>query len=317
MYRLDSPFTSQVVFLNSNNSQTRMIDGEGSNFFSFNTPIQCPLNCNMLFSITDAQFPNTTPLINETNNKIVFYVPIFDRIVNVTIKECYGVDEFLRLINKEIKLQANGLFQLYGEYKNFKIMWKGNYPFDILNQTNFETTCLELIGAKRNSFGDFVNERPGVLKLSKDNPSYNIVMDSPVNFTGTRFIFVKFKNITVVNMNSNGQLDNAVVRIDNNAQPGEMIFYRPLEVHKFLIAKRSIQNLNFTLTDMNDRPLNLFSGNAQITVKIEFIYIPQQREADEGTIGYTIRQLGKIPEVNTESRGVYNPVTNTFEKDLE
>ncbi|MGA1047304.1 MAG: hypothetical protein ACO3UU_04790, partial [Minisyncoccia bacterium] len=312
MYRLDSPFSSQVLFLNSNNSQTRMIDGEGSNFFSFNSPIQCPLNCNMLFSITDAQFPNIMQLINETNNKIVFYVPIFDRIVNVTIQECYGVDVFLRQINKEIKLQANGLFQLYGEYKNFRITWKSNYPFNILNQPNFETTCLELIGCKRNSFGDFENESPGILKSSQANPAYNIVMDSPVNFTGTRFIFVKFKNITVNNMNSTGQLDNAVVRIDNNAQPGEMIFYRPLEVHKFLIAKRSIQNLNFTLTDVNDRPLNLFSGNAQITVKIDFIYIPQQREVDEGTIGYAIRQLGKIPEVNTESRGVYNPVTNTF-----
>lgn len=311
-YRLDSPFSSQVIFLNTNNSVVRNIDGVGSYVFNFNTPIQAPLNCEMLLSVTDAQFPNVMPLINSKNNRLVFFIPIFDRIVDITIDSVFGVEDFLRQVNKKIALQANGLFSLIGFMIDFKIRWLCNFEFSILNTPGFETTCLELIGAKRNRFGDFVNAKPAELLQSKLNPSNHIDMPSNVDFTGTRFIFFKFKNITVNNMNSFGELDNAVVRIDNNALPGSMIFYRPLEVQKFLIQKKNIQNIEFLLTDVNNEPINLFSGNAQVTMKIEYIYTPEQRQYDEGTILHAIRQLGKIPNADIEDAGVYNPVTNTF-----
>lgn len=311
-YRLDSPFSSQVIFLNTNNSVARTIDGVGSYVFNFNTPIQAPLNCEMLLSVTDAQFPNVMPLINSKNNRLVFFIPIFDRIVDITIDSVFGVEDFLRQVNKKIALQANGLFSLIGFMIDFKIRWLCNFEFSILNTPGFETTCLELIGAKRNQFGDFVNAKPAELLQSKLNPSNHIDMPSNVDFTGTRFIFFKFKNITVNNMNSLGELDNAVVRIDNNALPGSMIFYRPLEVQKFLIQKKNIQNIEFLLTDVNNEPINLFSGNAQVTMKIEYIYTPEQRQYDEGTILHAIRQLGKIPKGDIEDVGVYNPVTNTF-----
>lgn len=311
-YRLDSPYSSQVIFLNTDNSIFRNIDGVGSYVFNFNTPVQSPLNCQMILSITDAQFPNVMPLFNATNNRLVFFIPTFDRIVDITIDNVYGVEDFLRQVNKKIALQANGLFSLIGFVIDFKIRWLCNFEFSILNTPGFETTCLSLIGARRNQFGDFPNAKPAELLQSKLNPSNHIDMPSVVDFTGTRFIFFKLKNITVNNMNGTGQLDNAVVRIDNNAPPGSMIFYRPLEVQKFLINKKTIQNLNFTLTDVNDNPINIFSANAQVTMKIEYIYTPEQRAYDEGTIGYAIRQLGKIPDADMESTGVYNPVTNTF-----
>jgi len=315
-YRLDSAFPSQVVFLNTNNSKYRAIDGKGSYVFNFNTPITVPLNCVMILSITDAQFPNIMPLFNDNNNRLFFFVPDFNRLIDITIPESiYGVEDFLRYVNKQIQLQANGLFSLIGTYSNFKIRWVSNYEFDIVNSDVHKTTCLKEIGAKRNNFGDFINERPGFLMLSKQNPSYHIQMPSTVDFTGTRFIFFKLKNITVNNMNSNGILDNAVVRIDNNAQPGSMIFYRPLEVQKFLIQKKNIQTLEFILTDVDDNLINIFSGNAQVTMKMEFIYIPDQRDTDEGTISYTFRKLGKIPNANIEDSGIYNPVTNTFIRD--
>lgn len=312
-YKLDTPFSSQVVFLDSNNSIFRSINGEGSYVFNFDTPIVCPFNCQMIISVTDAQFPNVIPLFNDTNNKLFFYVPTFDRLIDITIPSTiYGVDDFLRYVNKQIQLQANGLFSLYGAYENFRIIWYGNYVFDILNSDIHPTTCLDLIGGKKDQFGDYKNAKPGRYLEAKLNPAYNITMPSVVDFTGTRFIFFKLKNVSVNNMNSFGRLDNAVVRIDNNVTPGGMIFYRPLEVQKFLINKKVIQNLNFVLTDTKDNNINIFSSNSYITLKIDFIYVPQQREVDEGTLSNTIRKLGKIPDVDIESRGVYNPETNQF-----
>ena len=84
-------------------------------------------------------------------------------------------------------------------------------------------------------------------------------MPSIINFSGTRFIFVKFKDINVPNLNSTGVTDNAMVRIDNNAPYGYYIFYRPMEVQRFVIRRRTINNITFTLTDTKGEALNIFS----------------------------------------------------------
>ena len=57
-YALDTPYSNQVIFLNSQNSIYKSIDGQGQYNYSFQTPIQLPINCEMLTSVTDAQLPN-------------------------------------------------------------------------------------------------------------------------------------------------------------------------------------------------------------------------------------------------------------------
>jgi len=109
-------------------------------------------------------------------------------------------------------------------------------------------------------------------------------MPSSVNFAGTRFIFVKFNNISVNNLNSNGITDNAMVRIDNNAPFGYMIFYRPSEVQRFIIRKQTINNISFSLTDTQGNELNVFSNDTQITLKIEYMYKPEMRSMEEGRL---------------------------------
>jgi hypothetical protein len=137
-------------------------------------------------------------------------------------------------------------------------------------------------------------------------------MPSVVNFSGTRFIFVKFKNVSVNNLNSNGITDNAIVRIDNNAPYGYFIFYRPAIQQQFLISKRTINNLSFSITDTAGNPLNIWSGDCQITLKLEYIYKPELRSMEAGTIQYELRKLSQIPQGETESTGVYNPETNEY-----
>ena len=138
-------------------------------------------------------------------------------------------------------------------------------------------------------------------------------MPSIVNFSGTRFIFLKFKDISVPNLNSGGSTDNAMVRIDNNAPYGYFIFYRPMEVQRFIIRKLTINNITFTLTDTKGQELNIFSGDAQITLKIDFKYKPELRSMEEGTIQYELRKISEIPKLNKgEFEGVYNPETNEF-----
>jgi hypothetical protein len=310
--------------MNSENSVFKQIDGVGNYTYSFNTPIQLPTNCEMLISITDATFPNVIPNVTSSNNKISFYIPTFSKYFTITLQEAdgtidkvYNVTEWLSYVNDAIVTEAVGQFSLYGEFQtsSSKIKWFCNYPFQIINTNSYSTNCFDLIGfAKtRTNIPSYYDEDNGILLNSTTNPSYHITMPSIINFSGTRFIFVKFKDINVPNLNSTGVTDNAIVRIDNNAPYGYYIFYRPMEVQRFIIRKRTINNISFTLTDTKGEELNIFSGDAQITLKIDFKYKPELRSMEEGTIQYELRKLAQIPKLNqSEFEGVYNPETNEF-----
>jgi len=54
-----------------------------------------------------------------------------------------------------------------------------------------------------------------------------------------------------------------------------MVFYRPSEVQRFNIRKQTINNTTFILTDTQGNELNIFSNDAQITLKIEYMYKPE------------------------------------------
>jgi hypothetical protein len=321
MYQLDTPYSSQILFLNSENSVFKNIDGQGEYVYSFQTPIQLPTNCQMLISITDAQLPNIIPNVTSSNNKISFSIPTFSKLFTITLTEddgtvdkVYSVYEWLASVNEKITYESLDQFSLYGEYNASmsKIKWFCNYPFKIVSSVEYPTTCFELIGFRKDRFNEVVYESEDVLLSSILNPSYHITMPSCANFSGTRFIFVKFKNISVNNLNSRGVTDNAIVRIDNNAPFGFMIFYRPIEVHRFIINRQTINNIAFTLTDTQGNDINIFSNDAQITVKLEYMYKPSMRSMEEGTINYELRKLSKVPMDKASIEGAYNPQTNEF-----
>ena len=321
-YQLDTPYTNQVIFLNSQNSIYKNIDGEGFYYFTLQTPVQVPTNCQMLMSITDAQLPNISPNVNSTNNKISFHIPTFSRFFTIQVQDgdgtdaLYSVYEFLNIVNEKILPETLDDFVLYGQYNNTqaKVKWFCDYPFEIINTTSYPTTCIDLLGFKKDTNNEAV-QNGDVLLSSTINPSFHIKMPSCVNFSGSRFIFLKFKNISVMNLNSRGLTDNAMVRIDNNAQLGHMIFYKPVEIQRFIVGKQIITNISFTLTDVNGNELNLFSNDAQITIKIEYVYKPEMRSVEEGTINYELRKLGNLPKDKASFEDIYNPVTNTFQRD--
>jgi hypothetical protein len=323
-YTLDTPYSNQVIFLNSQNSVFKTIDGVGEYIYSFATPIQLPNNTDMLLSVTDAQLPNVIPNITSDNNQISFSIPTFSKTFTITIQDSngdvdkvYNVTEWIAFVNAKIVIEVVSQFTLYAEYQttNSKIRWNCNYPFQILNTPSYPTTCIDLIGFAKNGDNSVIyqDEENGILLSSSFNPSYHIQMPSIVNFAGTRFIFVKFKNLSVNNLNSGGNTDNAMVRIPNNAPFGYYIFYRPSEVQRFISRKRTINSLSFRLTDTQDNDLNIWSSDAQITLKMEYMYKPDMRSHEEGTINYELRKLGEIPKLTAkEFEGSFNPQTNSW-----
>lgn len=323
-YSLDTPFSSQVIFLNSQNSIFKTIDGVGQYEYSLKTPVQLPTNCQMLISITDAQIPNIIPNVSSSNNRISFEIPAFSKFFTITLQDpdgevdkVYSVFEWLAFVNEQILFESANQFTLSGIYNptTSKIKWFCNFEFKIIDTPNYRTTCIDLLGFRKDRQNQVVYESSEVLLSSKVSPAHHINMPSSVNFAGSRFIFVKFNNISVNNLNSEGLTDNAMVRIDNNAPYGHIIFYRPIEVQRFIIRKQTINNISFTLTDTKSEELNIFSNDAQITIKIEYMYKPEMRSHEEGTIAYELRKLGKVPMDKESIQGAYNPETNEFLRD--
>ena len=317
-YSLDTPYSSQVIFLNSQNSVYKSIDGAGIYHYNLQTPVQLPTNCKMLLSIQDAQIPNISPNVGSTNNQISFSIPTFSKFFTVTVADedgdrVYSADEFINVVNEKILPNSLEQFTLYGIYQptQAKVKWFCNYPFEIINNASYPTTCIDLLGFQKD-FNNNLVQNGNVLLSSIPNPSFHITMPSCVNFTGTRFIFLKFKNISVNNLNSSGLTDDAIVRIDNNVPFGYMIFYKPAEAHRFLVGKQTITSVQFTLTDTQGNDLNIFSNDAQITLKIEYIYKAEMRSMEEGTLNYELRKLAEVTKDNADLTGVYNPETNEF-----
>jgi len=58
--------------------------------------------------------------------------------------------------------------------------------------------------------------------------------------------------------------------------------------------------------------LNIFSNDAQITIKLEYMYKPNIRSMEEGTINYELRKLSKVLTDKPSIAGSYNPETNEF-----
>jgi hypothetical protein len=320
-YALDTPFSSQVIFLNSQNSVLKTIDGVGQYQYNFRTPVQLPSNCQMLISITDAQIPNIIPNVTSTNNRISFHLPTFSKFFTITIQDpdgevdkVYSVYDWLAVVNEKILYELGSDVTLQGTFQpsTSKIKWFCNFPFEIIDTVNFRTTCIDLIGFKKDAQNNVVYESKEVLLSSIVSPAFHINMPSCANFAGTRFIFVKISDIIVNNLNSSGTTDNAIVRIDNNAPFGYMIFYRPMEVQRFIIRKQTIASINFSLTDTNGNHLNIFSNDAQITIKLEYMYKPEMRSQEEGTIAYELRKLSQVPMDKETIQGAYNPETNQF-----
>jgi hypothetical protein len=66
------------------------------------------------------------------------------------------------------------------------------------------------------------------------------------------------------------------------------------------------------LTDTQGKELNIFSNDSMITLKIEYMYKPEMRSHEEGTINYDLRKLSQVPMGQNELKGQYNPETNSW-----
>lgn len=291
-YRLDTQLQSSTLYLDSTNCVSR------SPYFKYElaTAISCPTGARMLLSVIGASIPNVINNVTEYNNKlsIQYNTGVSVIIFTVTIPVgIYSAWSFASYLNADFVANGHDITCIY-DHSQFRYTFISTHLFNIVNFQPEATTCSNLIGVAKNSKNEYI------FPLVAGNPLYSLVMPSTVNFIPTPFIFLKISNIPLSNINSRGNINDTLIRIPVNAEYGQMIQYRPVEVNRFMIQRSDINTVEIRLEDIHNNPLSIPSGvEIQCVFKFDYIYPPEPRPVDEGTIAHFFKQ-NPIQEVEEE-----------------
>ena len=260
--------------------------------FEFATPIICPLNQQIIISVSEFSVPYVFPLFNSSNNVIAtsesgtpYTLTIPDTIRNPVDFAAYWNG------NKPVGYTSTLVYNK----QTFKFTFFSTFPLSITT----DTTCGRIIGL------EYINNVVQLSIGSVVNPTWHLELPSTINFRPTDQIFIKSEELTLNNVNSFGTITNTLARVPVNAQPGSIIFYRPVELNKFIIPKKTIQTLKIGLTDALQKPLDIGSQAFQLLLKVEFMYpLDDETPYDKGSIPYFMKNELRLPDESEEEEEV-------------
>jgi len=260
--------------------------------FEFATPIICPLNQQIIISVSEFSVPYVFPLFNSSNNVIATSESgfVFTLIIPDTIRNPIDFAAYWNG-NKPAGYTATLVYNK----QTFKFTFFSSFPMSIMT----ETTCGRIIGL------EYINNVVQLSIGSSVNPTWHLELPSTINFRPTDQIFIKTEELTLNNVNSFGTITNTLARVPVNAQPGSIIFYRPTELNRFIIPKKTIQTLKVGLVDALQKPLDIGSQAFQLLLKVEFMYpLDDETPYDKGSIPYFMKNELRLPDEEEEEEEV-------------
>lgn len=296
-YRLDTQLQSSTLYLDSTNCVSR------SPYFKYElaTAISCPTGARMLLSVIGASIPNVINNVTEYNNKlsIQYNTGVSVIIFTVTIPVgIYSAWSFASYLNADFVANGHDITCIY-DHSKFKYTFISTHLFNIVNFLPEATTCGHLIGVGKNDKNQYI------FPLVAGNPLYSLVMPSTVNFSPSPFVFLKLNNISLSNINSSGNINNALLRFPVNCEYGQMIQYRPTELNRFLLQTNTINTFELKLEDVYNYPLAIPSGvELQVILKIEYIFPLEQLNYEKGTISHYFKENPITEEEPLEEEGL-------------
>jgi hypothetical protein len=245
-----------------------------------------------IISVSEFSVPNVFPLFNSSNNVIAtsesgtpYTLTIPGTIRNPVDFAAYWNG------NKPAGYTATLVYNK----QNFKFTFFSTFPLSITT----DTTCGRIIGL------EYINNEVVLSIGSTISPTWHLELPSTVNFRPTDQIFIKSEELTLNNVNSYGIITNTLARVPVNAQPGSVIFYRPVELNRFIIPKKTIQNFKISLTDALQNPLDIGSQSFQLLLKVEFMYpLDEDIPYDKGSIPYFMKNELRLPDEEEEEEDV-------------
>ena len=269
-YLIDTAIPTTTIFLDSANCQTRSPTFK----YALSTKIHAPLAVRLLMSVQSISLPNVINNINPYNNSFSYQLGTNYYTITAEVG-IYSAWTFASYINDNL----SGDLTMTFNPSTFKYSFYSTLSFSIINTSTNPTTCGNVIGISTDANNQLI------FPMNSRLPAHSLQLESTVNFIYTPYVSLKMENISVSNMNSSGGMNNTLCRFPINCQYGEIIQYRPTELNRFLISRREIESVEFTLSDSFGNPLSIpSSAELQVILKFEFIHPPIASDLSEGTI---------------------------------
>lgn len=290
-YIIDTSIQTTTVFLDSANCQTRSPTFK----YGLSTTIHAPLAVRLLMSVQSVSLPNVINNINQYNHSFSYKLGSNYYTINAEVG-IYSAWTFASYINDNL----SGDLTMTFNPSTFKYSFFSTQSFSIINTSTYPTTCGNIIGISKDANNQLI------FPMNSRQPAYSLKLESTVNFIYTPYVSLKMENITISNMNSMGTMNNTLCRFPINCQYGEMIQYRPTELNRFILNRRDIESVEFSLSDSNGNTLSIpSSAELQVILKFDFITPPVTSDFSEGTISKFYRDNPTpAPDAEPEDEGI-------------
>lgn len=281
-YILDTDVQTRTIFLDSINAETVMEQDTSNPNICYNTykwylsqPITCLPSHRMIMSLVDAQFPNIFYNIREgVNNYLHLLIGSTNYDIYIPTGQ-YNIESLVSYINSQSSLTITI------NYINYVLTFSSSgSSFRIYG----DSTIGGVLGLNRNSNGTYQTS------ISFAN---TLTLPCPFNLSGTPYVFVKMINQTFDSLDA-GENQGSIARLDINAPFGHLCFFRPAVIEQYLIQARTIEMINIILTDHHNIPLCLKNSNIQLTLRVQYIKVPEQDNILSGTMENAINNMNRI-----------------------
>ena len=230
------------IYFNSDEANITYSDAE--KFYFLRQNITCEENMKILIGLNSLTIPNTVYNIQSFNNSIT----IDDIDYTITVNN-YDSDTLTTELNSVLPITVT-----FDENSN-KFTFSNSSAF-IINSATLD----EILG------------------LSNDLPTTSgtsITASNVINLSGVTNIHLKLNNITLNNLTGEGLNSPILASVVNNTNFSDYVFYQPSEVIYHMINTTKISFFHFTLTDQNNRTLELNGAKYNFTLTINYIYEPE------------------------------------------
>lgn len=284
-YIQNTPIQTHTVFLDSRFCEQR----DPSFNYILETALRAPLGVNMLLTVDNVTFPVTYPNVNANNNLLTLTYDSGGGVyVSFTLTFAvgyYSVFDFVNELNRQLSITFGGVPALPMVASVNKNSCRISIACANPTAVIAPTTCGDLIGIGRGIDNELL-----IPLATNLNPAYTIAFPRGFNFGGTPYAFLKMSSVNLNNINSNGEINDALCRIPINAPQGGLCNYRPSDPIRFVIQRAEINNIALRLEDRDNNPI--VPDELQVVLRVDFIVPVDATALDEGTIDFYYRENG-------------------------
>ena len=246
----DSDKSSQSIFIHSEDS---IVNISGSDrIYYFNEAVVAPVGCRIVIGLTNMVIPNAIYNVSSTSNTIT----ISGTTYTITVGN-YSADDLATAITTEITSIGSVAFNTENNV----------FVFTFGSAKVIESTTMTR-----------------QLGLGNDQlPTASVTSYKATNLCdlgGVRNIYVRLTNLTMNNLDSNGNTNNIVASVVNDTNFGAYLFHTPSEVLYYQITEDQFAHLNISLTDQSNIPLELNGVEYTMTLTVHFV---KQRQSQTRT----------------------------------